>query len=397
MEFNLRLTKPDYHGGSIVNLMASLKNHYGGSVGHYPELKNAPTQAFNSAKQIILLVIDGLGADLLAHWSVQPGSSGFLSEHLHCRLTSVYPPTTASAVTTLMNGQAPQQHGLTGWFMNFREIGTTAAVLPFISRYGRESLSAHGVEINRLVDCENMSDGIAGECHMLLPSELVDSDFSRRLGGSARRTGYSGLEGFLSKLNAFSDSAQANRYLYAYWPELDHLSHVYGPSDPRVQAHFIDLQDQLQVFVEHAARHETCVLITADHGFLDSGPAECINLDAHAELEDMLAMPLFGEPRSAYCVLRKGCDDEFEDYIARELSEFMDAVPSANLIADNWFGLGEPHPELAARVGDYTLQMKQRFTIRDQLVGERAFDLLGMHGGITAAEQYIPLLVFPAK
>ena len=393
MDFDLRLTKPDYHGGSIVNLMATLKSHYGGSEHTYSGLKNSPSEALQSAKRVILLVIDGLGADLLEHWSKQPGSSGIFREHLHCRLTSVYPPTTASAVTSLMNGQAPQQHGLTGWFMNFREIGATVAVLPFISRYGRQPLN--GVDISALVDCHSLSDGICGNCGMLLPEDLVDSDFSRRVGGTAKRTPYNGLDDFVAKLNDFSESTPANSYLYAYWSELDRLSHLYGPSDPRVETHFLELQNHLQVFLDKANRHNTCVLITADHGFLDSGPDECIHLESHPALKDMLAMPLFGEPRSAYCVLRKGCDDEFEDYIKKELSACMNAVPSESLIANNWFGLGEPHPELTARVGDYTLQMKERFTIRDRLASEAAFDLFGMHGGITAAEQYVPLMVFP--
>ena len=104
-------------------------------------------------------------------------------------------------------------------------------------------------------------------------------------------------------------------------------------------------------------------------------------------------MPLFGEPRSAYCIVRKGCDDEFEDYITRTLDDYVTVVPSAELIAAGWFGHGEPHPELGARVGDYTLQMKQRYTIRDRLVSENAFDLYGMHGGVTAAEQWVPLVL----
>ena len=99
------------------------------------------------------------------------------------------------------------------------------------------------------------------------------------------------------------------------------------------------------------------------------------------------------EPRSAYCLVRKGCDQEFEDYIERELNEFMRAIPSHTLLTENWFGIGPPHRELAARVGDYTLQMKGRFTVRDRLISEKPFNLFGMHGGITAAEQYVPLIV----
>jgi hypothetical protein len=83
----------------------------------------------------------------------------------------------------------------------------------------------------------------------------------------------------------------------------------------------------------------------------------------------------------------------FERYVSAQLGEYATAVPSEQLITDGWFGLGTPHPELAARVGDYTLQMRARYTLRDRVIGERDIALAGMHGGITAAEQWIPLLL----
>ena len=49
--------------------------------------------------------------------------------------------------------------------------------------------------------------------------------------------------------------------------------------------------------------------------------------------------------------------------------------------------------EPGARLGDYTLQMRERYTIRDRVSGERDVSMHGMHGGITTAEQHVPLAV----
>ena len=76
-----------------------------------------------------------------------------------------------------------------------------------------------------------------------------------------------------------------------------------------------------------------------------------------------------------------------------ELGQYTTLVSSAQLVADGWFGHGTPHPELLARIGDYTLQMRERYTMRDLVTGERNMDLYGMHGGVTAAEQKVPLLL----
>jgi len=409
MEFDLELAKPNYRGRSIVNLMASIKTAFGVKskgpshgpgrtpgkelLEQYEHLDGLATERIKDAKRVVLLVIDGLGADLLQAFSSRPGAIGCLQANLHSRMTSVYPPTTASAITTFMSGQAPQQHGLTGWFMNFREIGATTAVLPFSPRYGRGSLSDQGVNIADLVDCESLASVLPVSSEMLLPEEIANSAFSQHVGAGAKRIPYSGIEGFIDGLKTFNTSVDGQRYMYAYWSQFDHLCHIHGPSDERVFEHFLSLEQALCPLLDEMANQGTCLLITADHGFLDSGPNERINLEEHPSLKDMLAMPLFGEPRSAYCIVRKGCDDEFEDYVRSELSHAVNLVPSQELIKQNWFGLGTPHPELAARTGDYTLQMKERFTVRDELTSERSFDLLGMHGGITAAEQWVPLIV----
>jgi hypothetical protein len=51
-------------------------------------------------------------------------------------MTSVFPSTTASAITAFMTGLAPAQHGLTGWHMHLDEIDQTLAILPLTPRDG---------------------------------------------------------------------------------------------------------------------------------------------------------------------------------------------------------------------------------------------------------------------
>ncbi|MFP6682965.1 MAG: nucleotide pyrophosphatase, partial [Gammaproteobacteria bacterium] len=68
-------------------------------------------------------------------------------------------------------------------------------------------------------------------------------------------------------------------------------------------------------------------------------------------------------------------------------------VPSEELIDEGWFGVGEVHSELSSRIGDYTLQMRDRYTIVDSLPGERRFNMNGVHGGTAAAELYVPLIL----
>ena len=69
---------------------------------------------------------------------------------------------------------------------------------------------------------------------------------------------------------------------------------------------------------------------------------------------------------------------------------------STELIAQNWFGPGAPHPRLAERVGNYTLVMKDNCTVKDWLPGEKRHVHIGVHGGISDDEMYVPLITLAA-
>ncbi len=390
IDHDLTTTRPDYDGGSIVNLMTSIGQRFGLEEDRfaYAPCRKLSADTFARARRIALVVIDGLGDELLAH----VGADSALRRAQTATLTSVYPPTTASAVTTFMSGLAPQQHGLTGWFMHFRQLGTVAAVLPFMTRFGREPLSATGASLDQVVDAPGFGARIACRSQMLQPAHLADSDFSRLLGTGSDRQGYGSLEDFGARIESFCKGQTESEFLYAYWPELDTTAHLAGPSSTPVAGHYQSLDAALAPLLDVARAHDTLLLITADHGFIDSGANERIDVENHPELQAMLTLPLCGEPRSAYAYVRSSCVKAFEHYVESELGHAIEIQPSEALINDGWFGPGPAHPELPARVGDYVLMMRDRYTLRDLVAGERDMRLLGVHGGLSRAEQIVPLI-----
>ena len=124
---------PDYHGGSIANLMASIALGMGGWENGYPSCNGLDSERVREVRNLVLLVIDGLGYRYLKE---QAGES-FLAAHCRGPITSVCPSTTATAIPTFLTGLPPQQHGLTGWFTYFSEVGSIVIVLPYTTRLGR--------------------------------------------------------------------------------------------------------------------------------------------------------------------------------------------------------------------------------------------------------------------
>src|SRR5262245_60742900 len=99
--------KPDYSGAGLVNLMASIVAGRGGAPRH-PLLASLPAKEVSDAKNVVLLIVDGLGD----HYLMRRGAGGELARRRRRAITSVFPPTTASAITTSYTGSTPLEHGL---------------------------------------------------------------------------------------------------------------------------------------------------------------------------------------------------------------------------------------------------------------------------------------------
>jgi hypothetical protein len=117
-----------------------------------------------------------------------------------------------------------------------------------------------------------------------------------------------------------------------------------------------------------------------------------ISLDDHPQLAALLTRPLCGERRAAYCYVSENNRSAFEAYIEQHLAHCVDLRRSSDLINAGWFGPPPYHPRLASRVGDYTLVMKDNWTIKDWLPGEKRYAMLGVHGGISENEMTVPLI-----
>jgi len=379
---------PDYQGGSLVNLMASLQTGLGGAAHTAPPLDLLGAIEVDARRQVLLWVIDGLGFNYLrAH-----PQAVHLNRNLRGSMTSVYPPTTTSAITTLLTGMAPQQHGLTGWHMYFRELGSILAVLPGKPRYGGVGLGAAGIDTAKLLGHVAFADRIGVETCIISPASIARSDFNLAHLGRARLTGYQGLDGLLDSIDAVLHE-DGRRFVHAYWPELDSIGHREGIGSEAARAHLQELDRAFMTLLERIGGTDTLVIVCADHGQVDSTPASRLSLDDHPELREMLALPLCGEPRSVYCYLRPGCEQDFDSYVESGLAGVAHGFTASHLLDHHWFGPGAPHPELARRIGDRVLLMQSNYTLKDWLPQEKRVELIGVHGGLTADELLVPLVI----
>lgn len=379
------MPRPDYQGNSIVNLMASIEIALGGEHDYEP-LKNLDIARLTAARTIVLLVIDGLGY----HYLADQGGRTSLAREAQAPVTTVFPATTAAAVTTFLTANAPQQHAHTGWFTYFEEVQSVVAGLPCTVRGSGEAISRR--KLDKLFSVEPLFVRSQRDNFVLAPESIAFSTFNRRFSRGAEIVPYGNLREMFDYLGAICQRKSPN-YVYAYWPELDRLGHAYGMHSRDAQRHLLELDKALAAFTRTNRGSNTLLLTTADHGFVDSGPDHCIWLNDYPELADMLAQPLCGEPRAAYCYVLPEQRNDFVAEADSSLEGAMQAVASAELIRQGYFGVGEAHPALHRRIGDFTLLAQAEYSIKDSVRGERQYMQIGVHGGSSEDELYVPLVV----
>lgn len=381
---------PDYAGGSVLNLMQSVGAACGASGPGYAPLRLAFPRAPGEARNLVLLVIDGMGEALLR----QAGQGTQLLAHRIGGLTSVFPSTTAAAVTTLLTGLAPAQHGLTGWHMYLAEAGSVLAVLPLVRRVVRPGEREWPAvpPPEDLFDQRGLFGSLERRSHVVSPAAIADSVFNRYYTGGAQMHAYAERGAMFDCIAEIVRCGAERQYIYAYYDGLDSLSHRVGAYGEAAAAELRELDAGFTRLLEQLQGSDTLVLVTADHGFIDSPATRCIDLAEHPELYAMLTQPLCGEPRVAYCYVEPGRHAAFEAYVTRKLGHATRCVRSEALIGAGWFGPGKPHSRLAGRVGTHTLVMRDNWTMRDWLPGERRYRQIGVHGGLSKLEMQVPLI-----
>src|SRR2546423_14395136 len=149
--------------------MASIVAACGGRARH-PELASLSSAHFANARNIILIIADGLGERYL----MQRGAGGELARRRKAAITSVFPSTTASAITTSYTGATPLEHGLTGWFTYFGDAGYVAAALPFRTRRDNASLREKDITPERAYPVPSLFESLPVRSIVVTYKEIID-------------------------------------------------------------------------------------------------------------------------------------------------------------------------------------------------------------------------------
>jgi hypothetical protein len=277
----------------------------------------------------------------------------------------VFPTTTASAITTYLTGDAPQQHGSPAGSCG---SGSSARCWRCCraAPLRRRRLCAGG---------RGPARPARPSAHLRTHGDAVRrrlAELHRPLGlqpGPPRPSPPAALqiaEATVPRQRPRHSEGTEPSYFYAYWPGLDGVGHEHGMESARAVDHFREstgcsvtscAASPARIPPSWSAR--TTATWTAP-------PRTSSNSPITRTSADCLRMPLCGEPRAAYCYLRPDRVEQFTAYCRNRLADRFDLHRSQDLIDAGLFGNGEHPPRLAERIGDQQQRGEQRQERREQ-------------------------------
>jgi hypothetical protein len=179
----------------------------------------------------------------------------------------------------------------------------------------------------------------------------------------------------------------------AYHGDLDGCGHGYGVSSPawvNQLAHVDRLAEQIAADMPYG----TALYVTADHGMVNVGADDRVDLDAEGTpLRDGVAL-VGGEPRFRHVYTQEGATEDVLATWREVLGERAWVLSREEAIKEGWFGpVDVPVTDaIAARIGDVVAACTGTWAVVATKAEPLESSLVGMHGSLTSAEQLVPML-----
>jgi len=396
---------PHYRGLGIANLPATIAALLGAELpgACAPLERDLWADWQDGLKRVVLVVLDALGYMQLRAAMAENHDLVFnrLAEAGRLvPLTSTFPSTTNTVLTTLWTGHSPAAHGVLAYELYLRELGVAASALFFWPIYHRQrdSLVEWGLESDEFVPVPGMAERLSAQG--IDTYGLISKAYSESFLSRLHRRGIKKVSGFCAAADMWMElqrlmvkHPRKRLLLTAYWDTLDGITHQYGPDDEAwgVELHGISWMME-RAFLDRltpAQRKGTLLLLTADHGGLRTPARSAIQLDQHPTLRDALTLPPVGESRVPFLYARPDTIDHAYEYMRERLGEAFVTLTREQVLASGLLGPGQPAAETPHRLGDLVgLARGDHYLAR----ANHQLKMRGRHGGLTPTEMLVPLL-----
>lgn len=360
---------PDYLNCG-TNLTASILKHFGQPAPHKSIAALDDLLEAGKYRNVVLMLFDGMSMDALQR---HLPSDSFLRKNIFRTISAVFPSTTTAATTSIITGLNPGEHGWIGWTLYFKALNKSVDIYWNTIQFDQEKAADYPVAASffpYLAATDIIKKSARAEGLMISP---FDGIIVNDLAGLFLRTKQSLREA-------------GSHYIYAYWPEPDRQMHKYGCNHAWVKQSVLDIEKRL-IDLQSILGPDDILLVTADHGLVDSKPDF---FEDYPALENMLLMPPAVEPRAAALYIKKEYMESFPSAFHEAFGDHYILMTKNEVLSSGLFGPGPHRVELEDLVGDYFAVAIKEYALYQK---HAHCKLLGMHAGLTEAEMNVPLIV----
>jgi hypothetical protein len=340
------------------------------------------------ADHYVLVLIDGLGMELLA----KAPEGGFLRTHLAEELHAVFPSTTAVALSTLATTLWPAEHAVIGWWLYLVGRGLSITPLPFVDRFSKKPLVGFGVAVEEVFPERSVWSRMRHRPATIIGAQLADSVYTRYASGGTPRVGYEHTAQAFEATRRSVVEATGRTLTYLYLPHVDSLMHEKGTQDKGVRKLITEIDGYLKSLVtdlDGKAR----IIVTADHGQANIPKERVFIIKAGDPVAECLIAPPSGEPTVPVFHVKPGRKWEFKRLFAERLGEYFALLSPDDAERLELFGPRLLSTIARQRLGSYLAVASPPSALYYDAPGAPPVIHIGVHAGLSSAEMRIPLIL----
>lgn len=362
------MMKPNYNN-SIMSITNSLLKYYG-SQPHHATLPIVDELLTKDYKNIVLLVMDGMGVNVLAQ---NLPENALLRRQIMAELSSVYPCTTTAATTSIFTGKTPAEHGWIGWSCYFKEVDKC---IDLFSNHesGTKTPVSNESQPYKYMPYDNILNVIRDHVRT-----CAVSPFSEYFANT--------MEGICEHLKNLCNNDE-RKFIYAYHYQPDYDMHEFGVRADCIKQMIADYNNQLEILIN--ALSDTLFLITADHGMIDI-EMKCV--EEYPEINDTLIRHICIEPRCCSLYVKEECKTDFPQIFTNLFGDKFKLFTHDEFLQSGLLGDGVPHLKTVDFIGDYIAVAVSDVALWYKDINGDYNDFKGAHAGLTKEELTVPLIV----
>jgi len=387
-----------------LNMMASILKNFGGK-GIHPSLEELDSLSGEPYNHVILMVFDGLGQSFVEKYERElnlPAGTGNIP------LSTVFPPTTAAAMTSLYTGDSPREHGYLGWNMWFDELEDKYInVLPGTENPSNKAYYGSPRDIYDILPLDSFMAKLRRAdpdlpLYFISPRAFRESRYNGAACGPAKSVHY---KKFKDMIRAAASSVRKNKqgrsYTMVYHMEPDKFIHPEGVETNHLRDFMGNLGEQLRKLIRRIEGTNTLLLVTADHGMI--GMENYYIMKKGEELYSLLKRPPFPEARTLFFHVKEGEKERFRERFIELLGKDFLLMEAADFLSGGWLGPEIPglkvNERLAKLAGDFVAVARGHRGIKVEAEGSKGSMPLfkGHHAGMTPEELEVPVLFYSTR